>query len=539
LINKGFGSSKDQTNINESDLENYEKKAFKLMQLGDFRKAEEIYSLFLNKNIFSESLINNLSEIYIKTDQKDKLIYCLKKGVESYEDSLNLLYKLANSYKKYNFKEDTLEIYKKILEKTPKEVNLICNIAQIYKELGNYEMAIYFLKSASKIKPNSVEIKSNLAFLYNDVGELEIAISIYKEALYLKPNNGIIWANLGISYLGNSENNLAIKAFRKANIIDSNLLVAKRNLALALLQKGAYEEGWKYFEMRNLPPHSNPKHLEKWRGDLDSKENLLIITEQGYGDTIQFMRYLPYLREWGMNITFFAQEKLHGLIKYSKIDSKPFKPSEIKKFRKGVWIPLLSIPGILKISPQNILCSTPYVRIKELDTKRWNKKIKKRNKPIIGINWQGDITHEKFFSKRGIPLEEFSILLKGNDFNFLSLQKGYGSEELKNCSFKNYFIECQDEINNTLDFLETAYIIECCDLIITNDTSVAHLAGAIGKPVWLLLRKVPEWRWGLNGEKTFWYKTLRLFRQNYLNNWQEVLSRVSMELKYFLKNYQS
>ena len=538
MINKGFGSGKDQTNINESNLENYEKKAFNLMQLGDFRKAEEIYNLFLNKDIFSESLINNLSEIYSKTDQKDKLLYCLKKGVEYYEDSLNLLYKLANSYKKYNFKEDALEIYKKILEKTPKEVSLICDIAQIYKELGNYKMAIFFLKSASKIKPNAVEIKSNLAFLYNDIGELETAISIYKDALYLKPNNEIIWTNLGISYLGNSENNLAIKAFRKAILIDPNLLVAKRNLALALLQKGSYEEGWKYFEMRSLRPHSNPKHLEKWNGDLDSKENLLIITEQGYGDTILFMRYLPYLRELGMNITFFAQEKLHGLIKYSKIDSKPLKPSEIKKFRKGVWIPLLSIPGILKVSSQNVLCIEPYVRVKELDIKRWNKKIKKESKPIVGINWQGDITHETFFSRRGIPLEEFSILLKENDFNFLSLQKGYGSEELKNCSFKNYFIECQDDINNTWDFLETASIIECCDLIITNDTSVAHLAGAIGKPVWLLLRKVPEWRWGLYGEKTFWYKTLRLFRQKHLNNWQELLLRVSIELKYFLKNYQ-
>ena len=92
-------------------------------------------------------------------------------------------------------------------------------------------------------------------------------------------------------------------------------------------------------------------------------------------------------------------------------------------------------------------------------------------------------------------------------------------------------------INKTWSFQETAAIIECCDLIITNDTAVAHLAGAIGKPVWLLLRKIPEWRWGLNGEKTFWYKSLRLFRQNNLNDWKELLSRVSIELKLYLKNY--
>jgi ADP-heptose:LPS heptosyltransferase len=113
----------------------------------------------------------------------------------------------------------------------------------------------------------------------------------------------------------------------------------------------------------------------------------------------------------------------------------------------------------------------------------------------------------------------------------LSLQKGFGSEQLESCSFKDRFVSCQDQINATWDFLETAAIIANCDLVITSDTSVAHLAGGMGKTTWLLLKKVPEWRWGLDGDTTFWYPSMRLFRQSEPGNWNEVMERVAEELQ--------
>ena len=113
----------------------------------------------------------------------------------------------------------------------------------------------------------------------------------------------------------------------------------------------------------------------------------------------------------------------------------------------------------------------------------------------------------------------------------LSLQKGFGSEQLQTCSFKDCFVSCQDQINDTWDFLETAAIIANCDLVITSDTSVAHLAGGMGKTTWLLLKKVPEWRWGLAGDTSFWYPSMRLFRQQQRGNWDEVIERVAAELQ--------
>ena len=123
--------------------------------------------------------------------------------------------------------------------------------------------------------------------------------------------------------------------------------------------------------------------------------------------------------------------------------------------------------------------------------------------------------------------------------SLLSLQKGFDSEQLETCSFKNHFVSCQDEISETWDFLETAAIIANCDLVITSDTSVAHLAGGMGKTTWLLLKKVPEWRWGLENETTFWYPSMRLFRQKELHNWNEVMTRVAEALKEHFGHYSS
>jgi hypothetical protein len=128
-------------------------------------------------------------------------------------------------------------------------------------------------------------------------------------------------------------------------------------------------------------------------------------------------------------------------------------------------------------------------------------------------------------------VSEYERLASVAGVQFLSLQKGYGSEQLETCPFKDRFVACQNEINNTWDWMETAAIVHSCDLIITSDTSIAHLAGAMGKPVWILLKKVPDWRWGLDGEECPWYPSARLFRQTDTGNWAEVIERVKCELE--------
>jgi hypothetical protein len=195
-------------------------------------------------------------------------------------------------------------------------------------------------------------------------------------------------------------------------------------------------------------------------------------------------------------------------------------------------MPLLSVPRHLEVSPDNPIITEPYIKANDELIAKWESILSVEQRPIIGINWQGNPKTEKTGLRgRSFALEAFFPITDSSQMSLLSLQKGFGSEQLETCSFKEHFVSCQDQINETWAFLDTAAIIANCDLVITSDTSVAHLAGGMGKTTWLLLHKVPDWRWGLEGDTTFWYPSMRLFRQKERGNWDEVMQRVAEELQ--------
>jgi ADP-heptose:LPS heptosyltransferase len=244
------------------------------------------------------------------------------------------------------------------------------------------------------------------------------------------------------------------------------------------------------------------------------------------------MRYALTLRDRGRTVSLCAPEKLHTLIQASGIDTSPLTPAQANQANECQWIPLLSVPRHLEVSPENPIITEPYIKTTDELTTKWKGILANEKQPIIGINWQGNPSHEKTNSKgRSLPLETFASIAAKTNGSLLSLQKGFGSEQLETCSFRDHFVSCQDQINETWDFLETAAIIANCDLVITSDTSVAHLAGGMGKTTWLLLKTVPEWRWGLEGENTFWYSSMHLFRQKERGNWDEVMERVAEALQ--------
>ena len=261
-------------------------------------------------------------------------------------------------------------------------------------------------------------------------------------------------------------------------------------------------------------------------------KKLLVVSEQGLGDTLQFMRYAAVLQNKGISVSFCAQAKLHSLIKTSDEEISLITPDEANEVDVGEWIPLLSVPRYLGISPSHPIITEPYIKTKEELIMKWANILGTERHPVIGINWQGSPTTEKTWLRgRSIELESFAPITRSSQISLLSLQKGFGSEQLNTCTFKDRFVNCQTQINKTWDFLETAAIISNCDLVITSDTAVAHLAGGMGKNTWLLLHKNPDWRWGLEGDTTFWYPSMRLFRQKEIGNWAEVMERIDKALQ--------
>ena len=198
---------------------------------------------------------------------------------------------------------------------------------------------------------------------------------------------------------------------------------------------------------------------------------------------------------------------------------------------------MLSLLKYLSVTPKNPVINTPYIKSRESLKDKWRKILSIEKRPIIGINWQGSKKlEERSYRGRSLPLKKFSKLLEKNEISFISFQKGFGTEQMEKCDFKDNFVSSQNQIDDIWDYSETAAIIENCDLIITNDCSMGPLAAGIGKEVWLMLSKIPFWTWGAEGECTFWYPTMRLFRQKELGNWDDVMEKISSELKKFIEN---
>lgn len=409
------------------------------------------------------------------------------------------------------------------------------NLGLALYEQEDVEAAITSFRRALTLRPDYAEAHSNLGMALQDIGDLANASASLQQALQLRPDYPEAHNNLGMALLHKGDVANAIRSFVKALRIRPAYAEAHLNLSLALLLCGDYQQGLAAYEWRSKTkksgsrPHAEAR-CQRWDGHLRTG-HLLLISEQGLGDTLQFMRYVTVLRERGFATSLCAPVKLHGLIRASAIDIHPLTPEQAKDIEIGHWLPLLSVPRYLNVSPTQPILNTPYIQTTEELIAKWRSLLTNKERPVIGINWQGNAKAEKKSLRgRSLALQAFAPLAEIHGCRLLSLQKGFGSEQLQSCSFRNSFVSCQSLIDETWDFLETAAIIANCDLVISSDTSTAHLAAGMGKPTWLLLQKVPDWRWGLEGDTSFWYPSMRLFRQNDQGNWQELMQRVAAEL---------
>ena len=467
------------------------------MQKGNFREAKIIYRRLMKGGNRNDVTLSNLA------------IACAMDGEA----------------------QAAIELFKQALAINPYDADTLSNLGKTLVDQGNPQTAIDAYRKALAVRPKSSEILFSLGNIYGEQYEFETAIDFYERALAINPRFTEALRHMGWVML--QQNNLAgaITSYKRAIVIEENHANGHHMLSHAYFHAGDYESGWEEYEWRlkvKDHPHAHPE-LEKWNGrDLAEGENLLLVSEQGLGDTLQFMRYVAYLNSTGVPASLCAQTKLHGLIQSSGITGAVYSPAEADQLKTGKWLELLSLPRHLKVRPDNPLINTSYIKAPEQVNRKWEQKLASEKRPIIGINWQGDPKFEIGVLKgRSLPLECFSPIVQNTDVALLSLQKGYGSEQLPSCSFAHRFVCCQEEISETWDFVETAAVITNCDLVITSDTATAHLAAGLGKATWLLLKKDAEWRWGRRGTTTFWYRSMRLFRQQERGNWWEVTERVA------------
>ena len=556
------------------DLANKERNALTFFEQGRILEAE-LLSLRLidlgtsNKNIFKATLA-----IYQAKGKMANAAKLAKKIYEQFPNDSDLHYKLGECMYACNMLEDAvihlhkavnnplacpsiakraaiaiheigdidkaIDSYKLLLGKDNKDDHLWYNLGAAQYQRGDTLQAIKSYESALQVNPDHSKSLCNLGIAYSEEGKSEKAISYLTKAITINPRNWEAAQILANIYLENSYIDSAISCLYDYLKLEPSNIHIKWSLSQALLAKGDFENGWQDFELRKhfgdvdgliyLPS------LERYTGsNLYLNERLLVISEQGLGDIIHFARYIRDIAAKQIDVVFCVPDKLFTLFEESALPCQLCRVEQAKEIKDAKWIPLLDLPKLLEISHSNPGLPSNYLRTKEAHSLKWFKKLSCLSKPVIGINWQGNPEHELTGLKgRSLPLHSFSRIAHNSNRSLLSLQKGYGSEQLLDCSFLDYFCSHQEEINQTWDFLETAAIIKNCDLVITSDTAVAHLSGSLGQTTWLLLTRTSEWRWGLEGDKTFWYPSMRLFRQTEKGNWSEVIKRVEAALQNFL-----
>jgi hypothetical protein len=315
-----------------------------------------------------------------------------------------------------------------------------------------------------------------------------------------------------------------------------DFIEAYYNLALLQMLEGNYNEGLKNYEWRKKFDKAKkyPKFDDniEWLGDKNLKNKTIYISkEQGLGDYIQYCRYLLLLKNLGAKIILDTPKVLRSMINTMEIDYKHM--DDLKKLEFDYHCSIVSLPLAFNTGLHTIPAQNPYLFTPKNNIDFWAKKLNKRNKLRIGLNWTGNSSYIDD-ENRSTTLKELKPLLD-LPFEFHSLEINYSQDDEELLS-KTTNLECHKK--DILGFDNTAGLIENMDLIITTDTSISHLCGALGKPVWILLSFIPDYRWLLNSEDTPWYPTAKLYRQSQKKNWQGLIFNVIKDLKIFNSKFQ-
>jgi hypothetical protein len=311
-------------------------------------------------------------------------------------------------------------------------------------------------------------------------------------------------------------------------------MIAKLNLGITCLTMGDWEQGWIGYEARWQGAHETAKGtllepqtaLPQWHGDtVSEKDRLLVFSEQGMGDSLQFSRYLLLVAQRFAKVSFVCPTPLARLFQHTfspAIDILTTHPTDQSAWQ---WqCPLMSLPKAFGTTLENVPAYDSYLRLKPEWSMQWQQRLLSvgDGRPRIGLAWAGFKGH-KSDARRSILLQKFSALLARRDVVWISLQKGEGADQ---CNALPAAIGMVDWTADVDDFADTAAFISQLDLVISIDTSIAHLAGALGKPVWMLNRFESEWRWLRDRGDSPWYPSMRIFSQRQARDWDEVLVRV-------------
>lgn len=419
--------------------------------------------------------------------------------------------------------DEAAEILSHAARLRPDDPEIQNNLGVCLARSGKREAARRCFDVALSLRPKWSEGHLNLANLLRQEDRLEEAQDHYRAALDANPDDYRIYGSLALTLINANDADRAIATYRKAIELAPDDPELRKSLGIAQLLKGDFGEGWQNYEARLDCGDQRQLASARWIGEDIAGGSLLVYAEQGFGDTLQFSRYLRYVKDRAKadTVIFECQRSLHRLMQ--GIDGADMVISRGDTLPQADYhVALMSLPGIFDTTLKTIPASCPYLPTRQNRIAAPQPSDRKR----IGLVWKGNPNRQDD-DKRSCPLDEFAPILQVPGLEFSSLQPDVDPSE-RAWLARNGVTDLSEGLQ---DFTDTAAHIEALDLVVSVDTAVAHLAGALGKPVWVVLGASADWRYLIDRDDCPWYPSMRIFRQSQRGDWRGVAARIAAELR--------
>lgn len=501
-------------------------------QVGQHQQAIQLIHAALQAAPRLQAAWNNLGEALRANGQIDDAIKAYQNAIAIQPTFSDAIGNLARTYDSLQRFKESIDLWQRFIRLNPRHVEAYHALATALHATGQEPQAIACWEKLLSLDPNFYKAHNDIGVVLGGRYLFDRAEKHFFESIRIEPKYAVAYYNLGVIYERQARYQDAINQYRQSIALDPTAPDPQLNLALMLLVTGDLPNGLAQYEWRWKLPRVIPliKHFAQpeWRGEDITGKTLLIHAEQGMGDTIQFCRYAKdVLAKGAAKVYLMAQPPLVSLLQqvegvagvYPDVPDVQLPPFDVQ-------IPSMSLPLVMKTRLETIPADVPYLKADPAKAAYWREQLAGDRNFRVGFVWAGRPEHHNDHN-RSATLELFGLLARVPGVTFYSLQKGPAVAALQRPPAGMTIVDCSPALH---DFSDTAALLENLDLLISVDTSVVHLAGAMGKEVWTLLPLVPDWRWLLDREDTPWYPTMRLFRQTRIKDWPPVFARVADEL---------
>jgi len=481
---------------------------------------------------------NNLGLALEKQGLLAEAIDIYRRSIHLNSNQVGILVNLGNAWQKQGQLAEAIDAYLYAITLQPDNAQLHNDLASALQKHGSLDGAIHHYRLAIRLESGYTEAYNNLGLALQRKGLQEEAIAVFQRAIEYRPEIAVTYYNLSGALLIQGRATEAVETYRRGIKNNPNNAILRYYCGIARLLTGDFKSGWAEHEERlKLDAFQRKDTIPHWDGSSLKGRTILLYAEQGIGDAIQFARFIPNIVELEAEVVIECHTELKPLLKQHQtafgvnaiIDSESPADENIRS-KCDFSLPLMSLAYILRVYDE-VLLATRVLYLRAVGTR--SIQIPDTQNLRVGIVWAGNSNHvnDQF---RSIRLESLSVLFKLPDCDFYSLQVGQPAEELAQIQSK---IEIVDLGQHLRHFADTVAIIDQLDLVISVDTSVAHLAGAMGKQIWTLVPAKPDWRWQLKRTDSPWYPTMQLFRQIKLGQWSDVITKVKSELALLTQTY--